>query len=104
MKKRSARLYKKLCKKAAQAIGLNSCSVEDGVWQAWWDCSGADYTESDCEDAWPYLVSCFDSEVNTMIDYDSECGISWKPDRECLKATPKNVLRWAKNKTQFYNF
>ena len=31
-----------------------------------------------------------------MIDEDSECGISWVPDNLYVKATPKNVLAWAR--------
>ena len=96
-----SRQYKKLCKKAAQAIGFKNCDTEDGIWQVWWDCSGMDFTEYDCEDAWPFLVGQFDGAVNTMLDENSECGISWKPDNQCLSSTPKNVFSWARAQNQF---
>lgn len=102
MAETNSRQYKKLCKKAAQAMDFKACSFEDGVWQVCWDCSGMDFTEYDSEDAWTYLVGSFNSVVNTMVDEDSECGISWKPDNQCLKSTPKNVLSWARTQQQYY--
>ncbi|MAF36564.1 hypothetical protein CL622_05610 [archaeon] len=89
------RQFKKLCKKAAQLFSLKRCGVDDGIWYVNWHCGGFE-DEWDSEDAWPYLVNIFHSEVNTMIGYNSECGISWKPDNLFTKATPKNVLAWAR--------
>ena len=90
------RQYKKLCKKAAASMGFKSCVVEDGIWFVCWDCSGMDYKEYDSQEAWDYMVGVFDSEVNTMVDENSECGISWKPESQQIKSTPKNVLAWAR--------
>lgn len=90
-----SRQYKKLCKKAAEVMGLNNCGVYDGIHYLSWSCSSYE-DEWDSEDAWPYLVNMFDSEVNTIIDDDSECGISWKGKSEQTKSTPKNVFKWAR--------
>ncbi len=75
---------------------FNNCDKEDGIYYVIWSCGGYD-SEWDSEDAWPYLVETFNSEVNTMVDHDSECGISWKPDHLFTKATAINVLKWAKD-------
>lgn len=92
-----ARQFKKLCKKTADLLGFNSCSIEDGVYHAWWEERGMDYCEHDCKEAWPWLIDYFDADINTIVDLDNEWGgISWKPDNQTLKSTPKNVFAWAK--------
>jgi hypothetical protein len=97
------RIYKKLCKKAAQAMSFKGCNMEEGIYHVSWQCGGLD-DEWDSEDTYPYLTARFDGSVNTVIDYDSECGISWKPKNQCSKATPKNVLKWAMTQKQFNSF
>lgn len=96
------RQYKKLCLKAAQAMGFKDCAIEDGIYYVSWSCGGYD-SEWDSEDAWVFLMQKFDGAVNTMINENSECGISWKPENQCLKSTPKNVLAWAKTQKQLNN-
>lgn len=91
-----ARQYKKLCKKSAGLIGFDKCCVEDGIWYALWHCGGFE-DEWDSEDAWPWLASRYDAAVNIIVDDNSECGISWKSDREIKEVTPKNVFAWAAN-------
>jgi hypothetical protein len=89
------RQYKKLCKKSASIIGLNKCDSEDGIFYVFFECGGYD-SEWDSEDAWPFLVGAFDSEVNTLYDEDSECGMSWKLPTEFEKTNAINVLKWAR--------
>lgn len=76
------------------------CGVEDGVYYVSWYCGGYD-SEWDSEDAWVFLLQSFECEVNTVIDDNSECGISWKPKSQRLKPTPKNVFTWARCQKQF---
>lgn len=94
-----ARQYKKLCKKAATLMGFKSCCEEDGVWYFTW-CCGYD-SEWEAEGCWPWLVSCFDADVNTVVDEDSECGLSWVGKSKAIKPTPKNVFAWARNQTEW---
>jgi hypothetical protein len=90
------RQYKKLCKKAAELIGLHKCGVEDGIFYTSWCCNEYD-GEWDGEDAWPYLIASFDGDVNITLDDSKECGVSWVDDQLWVKATPKNVFKWARS-------
>ena len=90
------RIFKKLCKKSAEIIGLDQCGKEDGIWFFCWVERGAEYTEYDAIEAWTWLVDVFDASVNTIIDHYSECGVSWKQSNQITKATPKNVFKWAR--------
>ena len=94
MKKRQ---FKKLCKKTAEILNFISCDIEGGVYHVWWEERGMDYCEYDNKEAWGWLVGCFEGAVNTFIDpYDEWGGVSWKPDSQIIKPTPKNVFAWAK--------
>ena len=90
------RQHKKLCKKSAEIIGFNTCDQDDGVWHVCWEERGMDYTEYDSEEAWGWLVRRYDAAVNTTYDSDSECGVSWKPENQIIKAIPTNVFAWAR--------
>lgn len=90
------RQFKKLCKKSAEIIGFKSCDKDDGIWHVCWEERGIDYTEYDSQEAWDFVVIRFDADVNTSYDDASECGISWKPDNQIIKATPRNVFAWAR--------
>lgn len=93
------RIFKKICKKSAEIIGLDQCEKDGGIWYACWEERGMDYTEYDSEEAWDWLVKRFDAEINTVYGEDLEYGISWKPDSQIIKATPKNVFEWARKMT-----
>ena len=90
------RQYKKLCKKAAEIMGFVDCDIDDGIYHVFHEIRGMDFIEYDAEPAWDWLVARFDGTVNTMVDEDSECGISWVPGYLRIKATPKNVFAWAR--------
>ena len=85
------RVYKKLCKKAAEFF---PDADFDGVHYMTFLCSYD--SESESSDCWPWLVGLFDADVNTVCDEDSECGISWVNSKLFKKATPKNVFKWAR--------
>ena len=89
-----SRVFKKLCKKTAEIMNFNSCDIEDGVYHAWWEERGMDYCECDSKEAWEWLTDRFEGEVNTFIDPNN--GISWKPIKQQLSSTPKNVFEWAR--------
>lgn len=88
------RQYKKLCKKAAGMINVKCLRDEDGVF---YTCFNLGYDSGcDSEYTWPFLVNRFNSEVNTIYDEDSDCGISWAPPNKWVKDTPVNVFAWAR--------
>ena len=89
------RIHKKLCKKAAQSQNFVNCTLDDdgNLWHIGWYCGGED-NEYDHKPAWDHLIDIFEGSVNTMVDEDSECGTSWKPENQCVKPTPKNIFAW----------
>lgn len=74
-------------------MAFKDCILEEGIYYVTWTCC---YGEWDCEEAWYWLVSRFHGAVNTIVDRNSECGISWKEKPDFLEATPRNVFNWAK--------
>ncbi len=94
------RQYKKLCKKAAAAIGFKDCDLcDENIWHVGWQTSGMDYVEWESEPAWDWLVNSFHESINMFFDVNDPrcmCGPVLKDDKELLPATPKNVFAWAK--------
>ncbi len=89
------RVYKKLCKKSAEIMNFENCEYEQGIYYKLWHC-GYD-SEWDSEDCWPWLKEAFNSDVNTVIDENSECGLSWVGESQHVTPTPKNVFKWARD-------
>lgn len=90
------RIFKKLCKKSAEIMNFNSCDIEDGIYHVWWEERGMDYCECDSEEAWTWILSRFDGDVNTIYSDDFDFGFKWKDRSQQLASTPKNVFAWAK--------
>ena len=88
------RIFKKLCKKAAELIPKDQCTcdpADEGIYHI----ILKDYFgDHDYEPAWDWMSSCFDAEVNT---FENNGEIDWKPKSQWKKPTPKNVFHWWKS-------
>ena len=93
------RIFKKLCKKSAELLGINRCSIEDdGIYHVW-EHVGGECDEYDSKETWFELTSRYIDENSQFIlsgknDWDGNFIFIGKP------VTPKNVFNWA---VEFFN-